>query len=100
MRVACRDERLASLRLVYALDEAEFFEFFESAINGDQPESAVFFSSGIEDLDGGDGARGILHGFDDCAARAGDAVSIFLQLGQPGLRCHNASFFEIENHFQ
>jgi hypothetical protein len=96
MPVACRDERLAALRLMHTLDEVQFFEFFKRAIDGDQTERAIFPARHIEDLNGGEGMHGTLHGLDNRTARAGNAISIFLQLGQPGLCAHLHSFLKLK----
>jgi hypothetical protein len=40
--------------------------------------------------------RGTLHGLDDGTARTSDAISIFLQLGQPGLSAHFDSFLKLK----
>jgi hypothetical protein len=94
--VAFGDERLASLRLVDALDEVKFLEFFERAIHGHKTKRAVFFARQVEDLDGGEGALGILDRFDDSAARGGEAVSVFLQLFEPDVNGHFLSFLKLK----
>lgn len=50
---ARRDESLASLRLMNALDQTKFFQFFERAINGDQSESGILIARRIIHLDRG-----------------------------------------------
>ena len=96
MRMAGGDERLASLRLMHALDEVEFFEFFERAVDRDETKRAVSFARPVEDLDRGESAYGGLYDLDDSAASAGDAVSVFLQFFQPGVNVHGASFLKLK----
>ena len=66
---ARRDERLASLRLVNALDQAKFFQLFERAINGDQSEGRILITRRIIHLDGSQGAVTIGDDLNDGAAR-------------------------------
>ena len=91
-RYRSRDGGLAPARLVHALDEVKLFKFLKRAIDRDQPKGTVTFARHVEDFDRGEGALGSLNGLDNGAARTGDTVAIFLQLGQPEVRRHNDSY--------
>ncbi len=52
MPVAGRDERLAVLGLVHALDEAELLELLEGAVDADESQGAVSAAGCIVDLKG------------------------------------------------
>lgn len=86
-----RDERLTSHWLVDALDEVQLFQFFERAVHGDQTQSTIFLSRQIVHLDGGQGVVGIDHGLHHRAARLGDAITVFMQLGEPSFSGHRHS---------
>ncbi len=88
MTFARRDERLASLRLVNALDQAKFFQLFERAINGDQSEGGILLTRRIIHLDGSQGVVTTGDDLNDGAARARQPIAIVLQLSEPVLYCH------------
>jgi hypothetical protein len=83
-----RDESLASLRLVNALDQAKFFQLFQRAINGDQSESGILLTRRIIHLDGSQGAVTIGDDLNDGAARVRQPITVILQLSEPVFDCH------------
>ena len=87
------DEGLAALRLVHALDDVQFLQFFKRAIDRDQPQGPIFLARRIEDFQRGEGMRGFLDRLHDRAASAGEAVAIFLELSQPDICRHECSLF-------
>jgi hypothetical protein len=87
----CRNERLASLRLVDALNKSLLLECFECTINGDQPQRRVVGPRLIKDLDGGERVGTLSHDLDNGTARLGQAISLFVQLEEPGMFIHVAS---------
>ena len=76
--LAGRNKSLTTLRLMHALNDVQLCQLFERAINGDQPQRPIFFARHIEDLNGGEGAPGILNGFHHGTARARETVPILL----------------------
>jgi len=88
MTFACRNEGLASLRLVNALNQAEFFQLFERAIDGDQSESGILIARRIIHLDGSQGAATIGDDVNDRAPRTCQPITIVLQLSEPVLYSH------------
>ncbi len=87
-----RDECLATLWLMYTLDDVEFFEFFECTIDRDQAQRAIFFACRVEDFKRCERARRFLNNIHHGAPRAREAISVFLQLGKPELSSHRVSF--------
>lgn len=92
MSHASRDECLASHRLMHALDEMKLLEFFERAIHGDQAERAIFLPCCVKNLDGCEGMCGTEDCIHHCAPRRCDAISVVVQLFQPGFSSHNLLF--------
>ena len=71
-------ERLASFGLMHALDDVQFFQFFERAIHGDQSQCGILLARLVKDFNRGEGTRGSLDGFDDGTAGTGEAVAVIL----------------------
>jgi hypothetical protein len=86
-----RDERLTSHRLVDALDEMQLFQLFQRAVHGDKSKGTVFLACHVVHLDGGQGVVGLNHHLNYSAARFGDSITVFLQLGEPGFSGHGRS---------
>ena len=83
MTFARSNECLASLRLVNALDQTEFFQLFQCAIDGDQPKGGILIARLIVYLYGGQGAVAGGDDLHDRAARARQTIAIILLLGEP-----------------
>ena len=71
VRLACGDKCLAALGLVYPLDEVQFLQFFQSAIDGDQTEGGILRTRDVEYLDRGEGPLGRGNGFHHRASSFG-----------------------------
>ena len=96
MPVPGRDECLAAHWLMHALNEVQFFELLQRAIDRDQTECAVFFAPHVVHLPWSEGAGGFFHRFHHSSSRSGNTVSIFLQLGEPQFSRHNHSFLVLK----
>lgn len=66
---------IAALRQVDAVDQVEFGQAFERAVNGDETDSGVPNTSEIEDLGRVEGALAMGDNLDDGTARGGNAVA-------------------------
>src|SRR5687767_8713449 len=88
MSARVSDKCLASLWLMYTLDQTNSFKGFECAIYSNEPQSRVDLTCHIVDFDGGEGAVAGRHGFSHRAARTCEAIALFIELGQPGMFSH------------
>jgi hypothetical protein len=96
--IAGSDECLAALRLVNALDKAQFFQFFQSTIDADQPQSRIMPASRVVDLEGSNRHGAFGDDLNDGAARLREPIAILVQLVEPKISSHSLN--DIENHFQ
>ena len=97
--IALRDKCLAALRLMNALDKMKFFQFFQGSIHRDQAQGRVLLTRDVEHLNGSQSPRGRLDRLDDRTPRFREAVSVFLELIEPGTSSQRC-LSEIENRFQ
>jgi len=74
------DKSLTSLRLVDALNEMKFLEFFKCAIHSDQAQRGILCPCHVVDLKRGEGAARVGDKFHNRTAGLGEPISIFLQL--------------------
>jgi len=85
---ASGDERLTAFGLMNALNQAEFFQLFQRAIDGDQPEGGILIARRIIHLDRGQGALAGSDDLNDCLSRACQPISVILQLSEPAFDRH------------
>lgn len=74
---------ITALLLMHALDEMQFFEFFERTIDGHQAELGIKFTPQVVDFGGRQGAWALGNNFNNSAARVGDAVALSTEFGKP-----------------
>ena len=69
----------AEVEKVEFVDEAFFFEEIDGAVDGDEVDGGVHFLGAFEDLIDVEVLLGIVHDFEDDAALAGEANSLFAE---------------------
>jgi hypothetical protein len=77
---------VAAVGLVNPLDQAEFFQLVDRAVNGHQTQPRMFFPSEVKNLHRAEDFGAIQDDLNDRTPRRGQTVSTILQLGQPGWR--------------
>jgi hypothetical protein len=74
---------MATVGLVDALDQVQFFQLFEGAINGYQAQAGILAASQVEDIEGAERTQAVSDNFDDRAPGACEPVTAGLQAIQP-----------------
>ena len=86
--VRVRQISIAAVRLVHTLDQAEFFQLFQRAIDRYQPQTGAVSFGLFVHIQRIERERGTCYRLDDCLAGVGQAVAVFFELGKPGLYSH------------
>jgi hypothetical protein len=79
---------VAAVGLVHALDQAEFLQLFQRAIDRYQPQAGTASFSLFVHVQWVERERGACYRLDNCLAGVGQAVAILFELGEPGLCSH------------
>ena len=88
MALASSDKCLASFRLMDALNEVQFFQLLQRAVDRHQPEVRRPPARRVIDLDRGERPRAVSDGLDDRSPRLGQSVAILIELGKPHFSSH------------